>query len=206
MPTRHRPSRRSSPAPAARITGGECRGVPLISPEGADVRPAQAVVRKSLFDILAPRIADARCLDLFAGTGAVGIEALSRGAASCLFVDLDPRCTAAIEKNLEKTRLAARGLVWCQDVLEWPAAGPRDLGRYDLVFIDPPYRLWGDPAAGPALDRLLEFIRSSGLMAPDARVVCEHPADRNVEGSAASLKRADRREYGQTALTFLSAV
>ena len=207
-PSRSSRSRRSPPArppPAARLTGGECRGVPLATPEGAEVRPAQAVVRKSLFDILAGRVDDARCLDLFAGTGAVGLEALSRGAATCLFVDVDPRCTEAIQRNLEKTRLAARGMVLCQDALGWPAAGPHDWGRYDLIFVDPPYRFWDDTEAGPALRRLLDFLPAAPALSPGGLVICEHPARLEITTELGRLRRADRREYGQTAVTLMAA-
>jgi len=122
-----------------RVIGGSARGVRLVAPKGLDVRPTLDRVRESLFNILAPRIEGARFLDLFAGTGAVGIEALSRGAASCVFVESDRRSLDAIHRNIEAARVADRAQV-CRATLprDWNAI-PKQTKGFDIIFADPPY-------------------------------------------------------------------
>lgn len=122
-----------------RVVGGTARGTRLVAPKGLDVRPTLDRVRESLFNILAPHVEGARFLDLFAGTGAMGIEALSRGAASCVFVESDRRSLDAITHNLEAAKVGDRAHV-CRATLpgDW-ALVPTMPERYDIVFADPPY-------------------------------------------------------------------
>ena len=119
--------------------------------------------REGLFSSLGGRVDEARVLDLFAGTGAMGIEALSRGAASAVFVDSAPQAVAAIEQNLQRTKLAERGTVRRQDVLRALRQG---IGSFDLVVLDPPYRV---PDA--YLDAVLTEIAGQGAADPGASVV-----------------------------------
>lgn len=125
-----------------RITGGNARGITLLSGGRDDVRPATDRMREAVFSSLAARIEGARCLDLFAGTGAYGLEALSRGAASLCMVELNRRSVEAIGKNIAAVCKSMqvdgdRARVEQRDVFSWQP-GPE---RYDLVFADPPYAL-----------------------------------------------------------------
>ena len=126
-----------------RIIAGESRGRALKSvPKEMMVKPISARIKKSVFDILRPRLGGARVLDLYAGTGAVGIEALSRGAAFAFFVDADKVCLSVIEENLTRLNLAAKGRACYGDILQdlsWISyrAGVSD---FDLIYMGPPYR------------------------------------------------------------------
>ncbi|MGH2710842.1 MAG: RsmD family RNA methyltransferase [Actinomycetota bacterium] len=120
-----------------RVIGGSAKGTRL-APVPPGTRPLSDRAREGLFSSLAAVIPDAVCGDLFAGTGAVGIEALSRGAASCLFVDYSTRATRAIEENLTLTKLEGRARVVRSDVR---AALEREEGPFDVAFLDPPYEI-----------------------------------------------------------------
>jgi 16S rRNA (guanine966-N2)-methyltransferase len=132
-----------------RIVAGAYGGRRLAAPAGRSTRPTSDRVREALFSILgAEAVQGARVLDLFAGSGALGIEALSRGAAESVFVDSDPRAVAAIEQNVET--LGANGRVHRRDALAWLKAAD---GTFDLVFADPPYS--SARQLGARLDELL---------------------------------------------------
>ena len=158
-----------------RISGGEARGIPLIVPRGNAVRPATDGMRQAVFSSLGARVAGAHFWDLFAGSGAYGLEALSRGAAGGVFVERHPRAAACVKHNLaaidrNRTGAAAEAQVVTADALTWtPSAGAPVA---DLVFIDPPYELIA--AAAPAL-----FSRLSVALAtkPDAVILFEMPGE-----------------------------
>lgn len=121
-----------------RVIAGKCRSLPLKSISGLETRPTQDRTKETLFNILQPYIADCRMLDLFSGSGAIGIEALSRGAASCVFVEQNRKAAACIRDNLEFTKLIPNARLMTLDVM----AALRQLeGRevFDCVFMDPPY-------------------------------------------------------------------
>ena len=181
---------------AGRVIAGSAKGVRLRAP-GPGTRPLADRVKQTLFAILEPELAGARVLDLFAGSGAGGIEALSRGAAAAVFVERDQGAAAVIDANLRATGLAgpAAAIVrW--DVVRW-LAEPNVDAAFDLVLVDPPYAETG------TLARVLELLGSDDApLAPDARVVAKHfwrdrPADRI---GRLAIER-DRR-FGETALTF----
>jgi 16S rRNA (guanine966-N2)-methyltransferase len=157
---------RARPEGRFRIIGGEWRGRRLPVPEVADVRPTPDRVRETLFNWLAPVIAGARCLDLYAGSGALGLEALSRGAARVVFVDLAPAALRQIDVNLA-TLKSARGETVRMDAMRYieGMATP-----FDVVFLDPPYR---QGLVAPAMARLVE----GGWLAGGARVYLEHEAE-----------------------------
>jgi len=180
-----------------RVVGGTAGGIPLQVPR-SDLRPTMDMVKAAIFNSLAESIPDARVLDLFAGTGALGIEALSRGAASCVFVESDRRACESIRKNLEKTRLKG-GEVVPVDVMRWldRAAPP---GTFDLILADPPYlRKKGDR------DFTGELFASAGLLralAPGGMLVLEHLPDSPLPPGGAWECTRDKR-YGATAVAFL---
>jgi 16S rRNA (guanine966-N2)-methyltransferase len=155
-------SNERSEAAELRIVAGSAKGTRLAAVP-AGTRPVSDRAREGLFSSLGGRVEEARVLDLFAGTGAMGIEALSRGAANALFVDSAPQAVAAIEQNLQRTKLAERATVRRQDVLR---ALRQQIGSFDLVLVDPPYRV---PDA--YLDAVLTEIAGQGAAAPGAAVV-----------------------------------
>ena len=154
-----------------RIIGGHLRNSRLDVPELAGLRPTAERVRETLFNWLAPVIAGARCLDLFAGTGALGIEALSRGAASLQLVERDPRVAQALRGNLTRLRLD-RAEVSAQDAQAFlqPSAGTPPHGTFDLVFLDPPFALDLWASTGRQLEQ-------GGWLAPAAWIYVESPRD-----------------------------
>jgi 16S rRNA (guanine(966)-N(2))-methyltransferase RsmD len=185
---------------AMRIIGGSARGVPLRVPRGTAVRPTSGRVRTSLFSILGGAVEGARVADLFAGCGALGLEALSRGAGRCCFVEQARAALAALEENLAKTRLADRAEVLRADAfaaaVELAARGP-----FDLILADPPYDLLRQTPA--RFLALLEELAGSGALAPAAVVVVQHDTRTPLPDAIGPLRVADRRDYGGTSLTWL---
>ena len=172
-----------------RIIAGKFRGKRLFSPEGEGTRPTSDKVRESVFGILASRgEIGGRVLDLFAGTGALGLEALSRGADTAIFVDKSPAAAKIIRKNIA---LTADAEVYNTD---WKVAVRKLTGRFDLIFLDPPYALGAETDVVAAIDE-------RDLLAEGGVIVVEHDA-RNDFATAESFA-ADRRTYRGTSVTFL---
>ena len=157
-----------------RITGGIARGIPLVLPKGDAVRPATDAMRQAVFSSLAARVPGARFLDLFAGSGAYGLEALSRGAAGGVFVESNARAAVCIRRNLEAVckSLGRDGAEL--EVIRADAAGvPAGHGvAPDLVFIDPPYEIIGEVAP-----RLFGRLTEIAAVSPDLLVVFEMPGE-----------------------------
>lgn len=176
-----------------RIIGGRHRGRRLIAPKGSHVRPTGDRAREALFNILehgVPPLRGARFLDLFAGTGAVGLEAMSRGAAEVTLVETDPEAVKAIRANLKQLGEPENVRVRVQDATR---LGPAP-DSFDLVFLDPPYR---SGLAAPALAAL-----TGGRLAPGARVIVELAADERFEPSPGYQLEQERR-YGGARFVFL---
>lgn len=179
---------------AGRVTGGAARGLRLVG-GGAGTRPLSDRVKQSLFGGLSGRLPGARVLDLFAGSGAAGIEALSRGAAWSDFVERDAPAVAAIRTNLRTTGLADRAGVHQDDVVRYLGRASGAEPAYDLVVVDPPY---GDPAMLAALERL----GGGTLLAPEAIVVAKHFWRDAPPEAVGALRTTRVRRFGETALTF----
>ena len=172
-----------------RVITGSARGCRLKTPKGQATRPTADRIKESLFNILGRRSLGAQVLDLFAGTGALGLEALSRGAAAAVFVD---HVTAPLlRENAERTHLSERAEILRGDAL-------RVLGRlggqgrsFDLIFCDPPYRLglW---------EKALVSVDRAGLLAPAGLMVVEHGADEDVLPLLSALQRVRSERYGKT--------
>ncbi len=175
----------SETAPAMRVIGGEYGGRELVAPRGRGTRPTSDRVREALFSILGD-IGGARVLDLYAGSGALGIEALSRGAAQATLVDSSRTAIQTIRRNLETLGLQAH--VVDQPVSRFLEHARRDARQYDLIFLDPPYRL----ASG--LGRQLTAALAP-VLATDARVIAE--SDRRSP-LGLDLELRDERRYGDT--------
>lgn len=150
------------------IIAGERRGAQLFAPKGMDTRPTQAKVKESLFNIIQAYVPEAHVLDLFAGSGNLALEALSRGARSAVMVDMDREAASCIRRNVEKLRFSECTHLfkgdWRQAVSQMKAA---DEPPFDLVFLDPPYRM-------TELNEMCAALADAGLLAPDCMLVLEH--------------------------------
>jgi 16S rRNA (guanine966-N2)-methyltransferase len=182
-----------------RVVAGEFRGRPLLTPADAAIRPTADRVRQTVFDILVHSYGDpargARVLDLFAGTGALGIEALSRGAAYVLFVEEDAEARGLIRGNVEAFRLTGRTRIFRRDATDLGPAGT--VQPFSLVFADPPY--------GKGLgERALASALSGGWLTPGAVVVLEETAAATI-APPVGLSLAETRHIGDTAVHFLVA-
>jgi len=181
-----------------RVIAGSAKGRRLKGPDTLDTRPILDRVKTALFDILAPDITDTRFLDLFAGAGSVGIEALSRGAASATFIELSPEIVKLVRENLALTRLEANAEVVRADAFSFLRTARAQRREYDIVYVAPPqYK----QMAAQALERL----DHEPLTAPGGLVIVQiHPRER-PDIAALSLIRLrlyDERTYGSTLLMF----
>ncbi len=172
-----------------RVAGGRAGGIELRAPSGRLVRPTTSLTRQAIFSMLESSGCSCEIvLDLFAGTGALGIEALSRGAAWCDFVDRSHDCCSVIRQNLAKTGFADLAGVYCiaasraTEVLE---------RQYDVIFLDPPYD-------EPSTDRLLSVLSTSRLLAPDALMVVSHGNRHPLSDTYGPLTVWKKRRYGDS--------
>ena len=185
-----------------RITGGRLGGRRLVTPEDASVRPTSDRTRQALFNILRHKdfdigftLDDAAVLDLFAGTGALGIEAISQGARWCLLVDDSADSRALQRQNVEALGLTGATRIWRRDATDLGPVGPSAGGPFNLVFLDPPYRKGLIP-------RALQSLTDGGWLADKALLVAETDASEEIETPGYIL--LDERDYGETRLRFLS--
>jgi 16S rRNA (guanine966-N2)-methyltransferase len=176
-----------------RIVAGSRKGARIFAPKGADTRPTADRVREAAFNLIGP-VEDVAVLDLFAGSGAMGIEALSRGAARAVFVESDRNATRAIERNLEKLGLTGAAIVRMDAItaLAREAAAGR---RYDLVLVDPPYEMFSSVQTG--LARYLPAVLDTGAL-----VVVETGA---AEEPELPLPKRTSRRYGSARLTLFES-
>ena len=185
-----------------RVIAGSLRSRPLASPRGDATRPTSDRLRETLFNILAPRIAAARFADLYSGTGAVGIEALSRGAAHVLFTERDPAALATLRANLASLALTRNLTVDPRPtatVLERLLTHPEP--PFDLVFLDPPYTA---AAEYTATLTLLGSPRGQRLLIPNALVIAEHATRSPLPTHIGALILARSRKQGDATLSFYS--
>lgn len=173
-----------------RVIAGKVKGRKLHMVKNDRTRPTADRVKESLFNILGDSVMGARVLDIFAGVGSLGIEALSRGAKTAVFIDNDSRCTAVITRNLTELGLAEYGTVIKADFRK---ALKRLTGPFDLVFADPPYDT-------NYLKSTAELLCRNRLLAPAGLFVAEHRRDAEIE--LRELKLLRRKDYGQTTLSF----
>ncbi|MBM4261701.1 MAG: 16S rRNA (guanine(966)-N(2))-methyltransferase RsmD [Deltaproteobacteria bacterium] len=178
-----------------RVIAGNARGQRLKAPKGNSVRPTADRVKESLFNILAHELSGARVLDLFAGTGNLAIEALSRGAAHAVLVESSKITVQWMRENIERLGLQEKATVInapAQRALRKQAELRR---QFDIIFLDPPY--------GEALvPKTLAQIAQDKILSASGVIVAEHSVRDKVEASYASLARSDQRRYGDTVLSF----
>ena len=173
-----------------RVISGRARGTKLFAPEGLDTRPTLDRVREAVFSMIFGMTDGARVLDLFAGSGAMGLEALSRGAAECDFVDIAPAACKCIRQNLEKTRLEG-ATVFNTDFKSFLK---KCTGGYDLIFLDPPYE-------SGYYDNALDMIREQNLLADDGIIVAECAHGDSFDPRGFEINR--QRKYGKATVFLL---
>lgn len=181
-----------------RVLAGALKGRRLVTPRGSTTRPTADQVRTALMDTLAPRLPGARILDLFAGAGGVGLEALSRGAAHATFVERDARALQALRANVETLGVGAQARVERADVRAALDRFARGDARFDVVFLDPPY---DEDLVTPTLERL----GAGTVVASDGIVIAQHFAKQPPPDVLGRLHAYRTRRFGETTLTFFRA-
>ena len=182
-----------------RITAGSLKGSPLFAPKGLNVRPTSDKVRQAIFNVLEHRdfgeefaLIGARVIDLFAGTGALSIEALSRGAAYALLIDTSAEARAALRRNVETLNLNGVTKIWRRDACHM---GQNIHKSFDVAFIDPPYHL-------NLIPRVLASLHAGEWLHPHAVLVAEAALDEEIVPTE-QYELLDHRKYGQTQVAFL---
>jgi 16S rRNA (guanine(966)-N(2))-methyltransferase RsmD len=171
-----------------RIAGGTARGLPLTEPRGLRLRPTSGLVREAIYNILGERVTDASVLDLYAGTGALGIEALSRGAERAVFIDGEAAACQAILATLARASFSERATVLRGRL---PRALNASVGRFDIILMDPPYQ---EETAAETLLLLADHLEPGGT------VVYEHGSRYNPPERPSGLVQTERRIYGDSAI------
>ncbi|NEN82793.1 16S rRNA (guanine(966)-N(2))-methyltransferase RsmD [Paenibacillus elgii] len=177
-----------------RVISGSAKGRPLKAVPGMGTRPTTDKVKEAVFSMIGPYFEGGQVLDLFAGTGGLSIEALSRGMDRAVLTDVDKKAIDTIRHNLQATGLTERAEVYRNDAVRALKALSKREARFDLVFLDPPYKL-------KVIGELLEELQQGGLLADGARIVVEHDAEDRHEGDFGELEWLRRAEYGDTAIT-----
>lgn len=190
---------RSGRSGRLRVVAGSAGGLRLESPAGASTRPTAERVREAVFSAIGPAVRDAAVLDLYAGTGALAVEALSRGAARAVLVEHDRREAAVARRNLEHTGFTAVARVLATDVARFLTGAPPAEAPFGLVCCDPPYE-----AADPVVDAVLAHLATPGWLAPGALVVVERPVG-SALGAPPAWEPRFARTYGDTLVHLLSA-
>ena len=173
-----------------RVITGTARGTKLLTPEGLHTRPTSDRVKEAVFSAIQFEIAGARVLDLFAGTGQLGIEALSRGASYAVFTDNDEKAVRLIKENLNRAKFNDCATVIRSDYLSY-LRSTRD--KFDLIFLDPPYKENFLEIAIRTISEI-DILRNRGI------IICEKTAERIIDGDFADLVRMKEYRYGSTSV------
>ena len=174
-----------------RVITGKARGVALKTPDGMATRPTSDRVKEALFSVIQFDIPGSHVLDLFGGTGQLGIEALSRGAKSAVFVDAAESACKLIQENLKKTKLAEDAKVVRSDYMEYLR---RCKEAFDIIFLDPPY-------AEVFLENSLNFISEIDILQTNGIIVTERPLDKELPWNFPGFTRSKDYKYGNTLIT-----
>jgi len=178
-----------------RVISGEAKGHKLKTPKGNSTRPTSDKVKGSIFNIIAPIISDKEVLDLFAGTGSLGIEALSRGARRAVFVDKSRECHQIIKENLSHTKFTERAEIHVMDVCSALNMLSQKDNKFDIIFLDPPY--------GKGLvDETLACIADTNVLKQDTLIIAEHDVKDVVPECVGALKNFRQQKYGDTIISF----
>jgi 16S rRNA (guanine966-N2)-methyltransferase len=178
-----------------RVIGGSAKGRRLATLRTLALRPTPDRVREALFNILGGRIDDVAVLDLFAGSGAIGLEALSRGARVAVFVEAHEPACRLIESNLQRCDLDERAVVWCREVLNAMPALKIQRRTFEVIFLDPPYQT-------PLLEDTLHQLGDGRLLSRDGQVIAEHFFKRVLPERFGRLHRTRLARFGDVALSF----
>jgi 16S rRNA (guanine966-N2)-methyltransferase len=178
-----------------RVIAGSAKGRRLATSRTLALRPTADRVREALFNILGVQIDGATILDLFAGSGAVGLEALSRGARLAMFVEVHMPACRLIEKNLWLCGLYGHATVWCDDVLTILPTLKKQGQTFDVIFLDPPYR-------AALVDEALQQLGDGRLVSASGRVIAEHFFKRELQERYGRLHRVRLARFGDVALSF----
>ena len=178
-----------------RVIGGKAKGRRLKVPKGHALRPTADRVKEALFNILPHDLSGKRILDLFAGTGNLSIEALSRGASEAILIDSSSESGKAIRENLQRLAFHDRAKLWIAPAFRSLRRLSRENERFDLIFVDPPYeKRW--------VGKTLEIIAETEVLQDSGIIVVEHSMREPVEAGYGPLVLQDRRRYGSTLLSF----
>ena len=185
-----------------RIIAGTKRGMRLLPPKGRDTRPITDRVKEALFSILYTKgmLEDMIVADLFCGTGSMGLEALSRGARFCTFIDGNRTVTQILGRNIEKARFLAESKTVCANVLKVGAAPPPEYGGYDLIFCDPPYQMSQNCGPGSAIAKLMELIATQ--LNKGGMVTLRTHLRSYIDDHYGELRKIDQREWGNMKIVF----
>lgn len=178
-----------------RIIAGSRKGRKISAPPGLGTRPTSDKVREAIFSILGPVVEGVRAADFFAGSGALGLEALSRGARWCLFVEHSRKVASVLENNAAGLDLTEHCLVMVDDAVR-PSRKIVDLAPFDLIFADPPYERG-------LVHRFMQACERDQYLAPGGSLVVEHSPNERPE-NVADIKLKDQRKYGQTEVSFFT--
>jgi len=179
-----------------RVVSGIAKGHKLRSLQGLATRPTTDKVKESLFNIIASIVPGAYVLDLFAGTGSLGIEALSRGSEFAVFVDKNPAAVKVIKENLIHTKLGDHAHVFCADYNRYIHHIYDNERKFDIIFLDPPY-------CKDFIIPALEGISTKQLLARDGMIVIERDKEDNIPEKVLDLSVIRNKDYGRTVLTFM---
>jgi 16S rRNA (guanine966-N2)-methyltransferase len=180
-----------------RIIGGEFRSRKIEMPSSSAARPTKDRVREAVFNMTAPRIGGARVLDLFAGSGACGFEALSRGAVSCVFVDSNPESTAVISRNIRELKVQDRSKVILADVSEYLEGLSGKTEKFDIIFSDPPY--------GTGLSKnILIMIERYDILGHSGLLIMEHGSKETIPEAKGDVSIYKQKSYGITSISIFT--
>ena len=179
-----------------RIISGLKRGLKLKSLEGSDTRPTLDNVKEAIFSMLFDKVTDAFVLDLFAGSGALGLEALSRGAGKSVFVDANPKACSVIKANIESAKMEGASLVVRSDAAEYLKKAKAENEKFDLIFLDPPY-------SKGLVEEALSLIEEYGILKENGLIICEF--DSTEKPDIKSFNLVKDKKYGRVCVNILEA-
>ena len=176
-----------------RIISGIARGLKLVSPDGLDTRPTLDRVKEAVFSMLLPYIMDSTVLDLFAGSGALGIEAVSRGAKKAVFVDNNPKSIECVKKNLTNAKFNDCAVIHTSDAIDYINTTNE---KFDLIFLDPPYH-------GGMYEKVLMLIEKNGILADSGLIIAEWDCEHRFTDDLFSYEIVKEKKYGKVCVTVL---
>ncbi|MGL4738582.1 MAG: 16S rRNA (guanine(966)-N(2))-methyltransferase RsmD [Cellulosilyticaceae bacterium] len=177
-----------------RVISGKCRGTKLVAPEGLHTRPTTDRIKETLFNMIGFDIPGCEFLDLFGGSGAIGIEALSRGAQKVIFTDNNPAAIACINQNLQKTSLQKDGIVYNRDSLSVIQMLGEQKAKFDIIFLDPPYAMEG-------IDKILDGIVTRDLLKEAGYIILESGSEYEI-AIPEQLTLIKQKNYKTTIMSF----